>query len=237
MKLLITSLFLLLISPLSWAATPAGQVILAVGKLEATGSDKTTRPLQRGTAFYQNDTITTGSGTQAKLRFTDGTLVTLNPNSRVRIDSYSYQGSGASKNSYIVSLTTGGFRTVSGAIAKQDNQDYQVRTPVATIAIRGTDYSVNFNTTTGLATAVWQGVIALSNDAGTLLVGEQQKYHYARIKSLYAMPEGLTQMPKDMISNAPPSAKIEPTSNTEVEISGAPSGVSEQDSLLEICMP
>jgi ferric-dicitrate binding protein FerR (iron transport regulator) len=226
MKILFTSIFLLIISSTVWAATPAGQVILAVGEIKAIGADNAVRPLQRGTAFYQNDTLTTGSDAQAKLRFTDGTLITLNPNSRIRVDSYRYQSGGAANNSYVVSLATGGFRTVSGAIAKNDTKDYQVKTPVATIAIRGTDYSIAFSTTAGLSTAVWQGVIALTNDAGTLIVGEQQKFHYAQIKSLYAMPEGLSQMPKPLINNTPEQPSSESNSSLE-----------EKDSLLEICMP
>jgi ferric-dicitrate binding protein FerR (iron transport regulator) len=229
---LFTSVFLLAINFAAWAATPAGQVILAVGKLEAIGSDQTTRSLQRGTAFYQEDTLVTGGDSQAKLRFTDGTLITLNPNSRIRVDSYHYQAGGGSNNSYIVSLTTGGFRTVSGAIAKEDSQAYQVRTPVATIAIRGTDYSVAFNRGAGLVTAVWSGVIALTNDSGTLLIGEQQKFHYAQIKSLYAVPEGLTQMPKTLINSA--AGKIStPTTPPQEETAGL-GGKSE---LLEICIP
>ena len=227
MKLLLASVFLLMLSLSIWAATPAGQVILTTGELKAINANNVSRSLQRGTAFYQDDTLTTGSAAQAKLRFTDGTLLTLNPNSRLRIDSYRYQN-GASNNNYIVNLTTGGFRTVSGAIAKDNTADYQVHTPVATIAIRGTDYSIMFSNTEGLTTAVWQGAIELSNDSGKLLVGEAQKFQYAQIKAADAIPEGLTQMPKALISGAPPSTTVEPTSA---------SSSAEKDSLLEICIP
>lgn len=39
-------------------------------------------------------------------------------------------------------LLRGGFRAVSGLIGKGDSADYRVSTPVATIGIRGTDYTV-----------------------------------------------------------------------------------------------
>lgn len=40
-------------------------------------------------------------------------------------------------------LVKGGFRAVSGAIGKASRDEYQVRTPIATMGIRGTDYEVD----------------------------------------------------------------------------------------------
>jgi hypothetical protein len=44
-----------------------------------------------------------------------------------------------------MNLIEGGFRTITGLIAKQNPSDYQMNTPVATIGVRGTEYAVYFN--------------------------------------------------------------------------------------------
>lgn len=200
-RLLLTACtFWFAIFPALAADTPAGQVILAIGSLKANSADNPSRTLQRGAAFYQNDTLITGTNTQAKLRFTDGTLISLTPNTQVRVDSYRYEQNG--NNSYVVSLATGGLRTVSGAIAKQDNSAYQVRTPVATIAVRGTEYSILYrksckkNTrdkTCGLLTSVWKGTIELDTKTGKLLIGKNEQFQSAQIRSENEIRKGSQQ--------------------------------------------
>jgi len=219
---------LMLVTANAFAAPPAGQVILAIGSLEAIAPNKASRTLQRGNPFYQSDTLVTGSRTQAKIRFTDGTLVTLSPNTRIRVDSYHYQASGGD---YLVSLTAGGFRTVSGAIAQQNPDAYKVRTPVATIAIRGTDYSVLYTKAQGLVASVWEGKIALTNEQGTLIVGPGEDFRYAQIKSMYAIPEGLTKPPA-ALANTP-----EATTTTTTTTSSSTSTTLAKSPMLEICIP
>ena len=81
-------------------------------------------------------------------------------------------GSARPQGLAVLSLLRGGFRTITGLIGKQDKAAYQLKTPVATIGIRGTDYSVyqcssNCANADGLYLGVWAGGVVVSNDGGT----------------------------------------------------------------------
>src|SRR5690606_26622616 len=74
-------------------------------------------------------------------------------------------------------LLKGGFRAVTGLIGKNDRERFRVRTPVATIGIRGTDFEARlcdgdcFDITPipqdGLYTGVFSGGINLTSGAGS----------------------------------------------------------------------
>ncbi len=72
-------------------------------------------------------------------------------------------------------LLKGGFRSITGAIGKEDKAAYRVRTPVATIGIRGTDYTAVFCSSDctggkrdGLYVSVAEGGVFMKNKAGML---------------------------------------------------------------------
>jgi hypothetical protein len=68
------------------------------------------------------------------LLFADQTTLSVGPRSELRLDRYVYDPN-RSVGDVAVSLTSGALRFVSG---RQDPSSYQVRTPVATIGVRGT---------------------------------------------------------------------------------------------------
>lgn len=92
------------------------------------------RPLAAGNPVFQNQVITTGPNSVAQLLFTDQTTLSIGQRSQVTLDRYVYDPGGAN-NGLAVSMGSGAMRFVSGA---QDPRNYQVRTPVATIGVRGT---------------------------------------------------------------------------------------------------
>lgn len=110
------------------------------------GSD-TKRPLKVSSNIYMNDTLITVSNSEAQIVFTDNSLMTFRPNSRLYISEYNYSPKSAKKEekstgSYIMNLLEGGFRTITGLVAKEQPDNYQINTPVATIGVRGTEFSV-----------------------------------------------------------------------------------------------
>lgn len=92
------------------------------------------QPLATGNAVYQNQTISTGANSVAQLLFTDQTTLSIGQRSQVTLDRYVYDP-GNSGGGATVSVARGAMRFVSGS---QDPRNYQVRTPVATIGVRGT---------------------------------------------------------------------------------------------------
>ncbi len=124
--------------------TPIGRVVWVKGTLTAIMPNKEERKLQRLSLIFLHDTLITDGQSYAQVVFTDNTLMTFRPDTKFFIKEYSYnpraKKSGIGKS--IMSLIEGGFRTITGLIAKNSPQDYQVNTPVATIGVRGTDYTV-----------------------------------------------------------------------------------------------
>ncbi len=149
-------LFLLTFSSISQSATPANppaaapvkqavaQVVWVKGEVKAIAGDKTTRILERRGVIYAHDTLVTSGDSSGQIVFTDNTLVSISPKTEVNISDYKYtRGAAPSEDKYLVKVAKGGFRTISGAIAKSNPDNYKVNTPVATIGVRGTEWAVD----------------------------------------------------------------------------------------------
>lgn len=137
-----------------------------------------TSPVRPGMQLAAGDRLFTRGGGRVALRFSDGAVMALHPNTEFRIDDYQYDT--ADQRSFL-SLMRGALRTVTGAIGRRQRDDYRLNTPSATIGIRGTEYEASETVCPpsgcgpgerpGLALRVIQGRVALSNEAGSLEVG------------------------------------------------------------------
>ena len=87
--------------------------------------------------IYHNEAIETGDDSATEFVFLDETRLALGPNSRMVLDRFVYDPD-PSKAAFIMTATAGVFRFVSGKIPKSA---YEIRTPNATIGIRGTVFS------------------------------------------------------------------------------------------------
>ncbi|MBS0386528.1 MAG: FecR domain-containing protein, partial [Proteobacteria bacterium] len=92
------------------------------------------RPLVVGAGIFQDETIRTGVNSVAQLLFADQTTLSVGPRSEVRLDRYVYDPH-QSVGDVAISLSTGALRFITGS---QDPHSYSIRTPVATIGVRGT---------------------------------------------------------------------------------------------------
>lgn len=157
------------------AAEVAGRVSFVTGNVSVTASDGSTRALRRGDAINGGDRISTNSG-RLQLRFTDGGFVSLQPGTVFGIDEYLYANRKPEESSLFFSLLQGGMRTVTGAIGKVNKQSYKVRTPVATIGIRGTGYRALVGPR-GLIVSVGSGFVNVANTRGDVTAGGGQNIH------------------------------------------------------------
>lgn len=117
------------------------KVVWVKGMFNAISPDQKTRALKKADPIYLNDTLTTDGQTKAQIVFTDNALMTFRPGTEFYVKEYKMAPDGKD-SSYIMNLLKGGFRTITGLIAKANPDGYKVITPVATIGVRGTDYSV-----------------------------------------------------------------------------------------------
>lgn len=116
----------------------AATVTSLQGTVSAVSAAGVTRPLEQGFALYQGDRVDTGDDAAVSMRFTDGSRFDLSENSSMSVDNYAYQEN-AEQSSFTTSIFKGAFRFVSGLIAQRRSRAMGVRTPVATIGIRGTN--------------------------------------------------------------------------------------------------
>ena len=133
---------LLFSAPEAYAQTQIGQVLYAKGAATASREDSI-RLMGNGTPLYEKDVLTTGRRSIAIIKFNDGTRMTIRPNSVLRVDQYS-QKSGS--ESFLLSMFKGGLRAITGLITKRNPDAFILRTQVATIGVRGTDFSARICT-------------------------------------------------------------------------------------------
>ena len=97
-------------------------------------------PAAKGSNIEKNDTVSTNSQGRFKITFVDATVVNITQNSRLIIDDFVYDGNNKSKGKLGLKLALGTARYTSGGIAHGNARGVGIRTPTATIAVRGTDF-------------------------------------------------------------------------------------------------
>jgi hypothetical protein len=146
MRHLFIGLCLLLAGFAAWGqgsqppATPnlAGKVELVEGDVTVYDKAKKPRRVAVGDAVYEGEGIVTGQDGELHLNMEDGGFIAVRPNTKMSIAAYRAEGGDQDKG--VFSLLQGTFRSVTGWIGKFNPRSYQVRTPTATIGVRGTDH-------------------------------------------------------------------------------------------------
>ncbi|MCY7294572.1 FecR family protein [Alteromonas sp. a30] len=114
-----------------------GQVITVKKKVEAQRQESVI-PLKRKSTLQQKDIVNTGEEARSQFRLKDGTLFTLGENSSLVIDTYLYSEEAQPSASF--ELVKGVFRAITGKITKMKDPSFNVKTPLGSIGIRGTDF-------------------------------------------------------------------------------------------------
>lgn len=127
------------VSTAAVAEDSSGMVIASRGIVIALANGES-RELKQGGFVYVNDEILTSARSFAVLQFTDGAKVTVRPNSNLIIEAYLYAGNDSDEAT--LNLVSGGLRIITGAMAKTNPEKYKVRTPVALMGVRGTEFSI-----------------------------------------------------------------------------------------------
>ena len=125
--------------PVAAQEDSTGMVVASRGEVIAL-SNGGSRELKQGDFIYVNDEIITSNRSFAVLQFEDGAKVTVRPDSTLIIETYLYNGDG--NDEATLNLVEGGLRVITGAMAKTNPENYKVRTPVALMGVRGTEFSV-----------------------------------------------------------------------------------------------
>ena len=127
------------VSTAAVAEDSSGMVIASRGEVSALANGES-RELKQGGFVYVDDEILTSARSFAVLQFTDGAKVTVRPGSKLIIETYLYAGNDSDEAT--LNLVSGGLRVITGAMAKTNPENYKVRTPVALMGVRGTEFSI-----------------------------------------------------------------------------------------------
>lgn len=132
----LTLLFSVVSSPL-FAADVIGTTQRASGDTTVMRLDHIYSQRKSDPVFWR-DELRTGAASRLSVRFADNTKLYMGDHSTLVIDEMVYSPGEAGKA--LFTLSQGVFRMVSGAINKTQGSEFTVRTPLATIGVRGTDF-------------------------------------------------------------------------------------------------
>ena len=114
-----------------------GRVEESIGEATATRVDGTTVSLQKDSSVFQGDIIETDGGGAVAIVFLGETTFSLGEDARMVLDELIFDPTSLEGSSSF-SVISGVFIFVSGDIAANNPEAMEVRTPVATLGIRGT---------------------------------------------------------------------------------------------------
>jgi hypothetical protein len=160
-------------------AAIAGQVQYVHGKVQLTTAAGVTHAIKKGDAVNEGDTLLSSSSAYAQIRMADGGMVAMRPDTRLKIDRFTFDGQQDGTERSFFSLFKGGFRAITGQIGKRNKANFRITTPATTIGIRGTDHetfvvtpgsSMAATTPVGTYNKVNLGETSMTTEKGTLFV-------------------------------------------------------------------
>jgi hypothetical protein len=151
-----------LVSP-AVAATEIGVTKQVAVRAYGTVPGQETAPLFTRDPLFVDERIETSRKGGARLEFDDQTELWIGEKSEVVLDEYIYDpDTGAGE--FVAALGTGLFRFVTG---EMQSEGFTVVTPVATIGVRGTDFSVLVEQSGATTASCYVGAICIKPIQGS----------------------------------------------------------------------
>jgi len=147
------------------AAETIGGADQVINLVEGT-VELTTTKIEIRDEIYQDQLIKTGPDGATEISFLDETTITIGPDSELTLDKFVFNpepGQGA----VVVTLSTGVIRFFSGKLPKEA---YLIKTPTATMGVRGTTFDLVVDQIGETTVAVSEGEVVLANLAGESIV-------------------------------------------------------------------
>ncbi len=136
--------------------------------------------VEKNLDIFSYDTVKTGKG-QVAIEFLDETRVDITQHSKLIIDDFVYDPN-AKTGKLSLKATLGTVRYASGQIAKNSAQNISIKTPTATVSVRGTDFAMTIDEI-GSSTIIllpscdgngncFVGEISVESDAGQVIMNQ-----------------------------------------------------------------
>lgn len=152
-------------------AAPVAYVHSLTGTMQVQYGTGAPQELKLGSTIDSGAILSTGPGGTAVVKFEDGQIMAMLPNTRFAVRQYEFVTTNVAKSSAVFELLRGGLRFVTGMIGETNKNAFKLTAGTATIGIRGSDGTVVIDPVTAAITAAVQaGALSLSNNAGTTVV-------------------------------------------------------------------
>jgi len=203
-------IILLFISTFSaFAADVIGDVINTEGSAGIERTDGETKDAKKDLDIFQYDTVKTGKGKVA-IGFIDNTRVDITQHSKLIIDEFVYDPN-TKTGSLSLKAALGTVRYASGQIAKTSPTAVQIKTPTATIGVRGTDFTMTIDEI-GSSTIIllpscdsngfcFVGEITVESDAGQVIMNTAFQATTVDTISSKPLPPVILTLEEEFINN------------------------------------
>ncbi|MDP1741487.1 FecR family protein [Polaromonas sp.] len=195
----------------------AGVAQFTAGEVNLRQTDGRTTALTKGGDIDSGHAIVTGPNGRAQVKFTDGGLVSLQPNTEFKIASYVDQND-PKQDRFLVDLLRGSMRAITGLIGKRNRDNYKLTTTTATIGIRGSGFKVGYNPDGSLGITSELDKIEVCNLSGCigLVAGESVKVVDSATPPVRTSEQPKTDTPAAPKDSNASGEKVKETGKAEV---------------------
>jgi hypothetical protein len=221
----------------AWAAQVAGVITRLSGPLMARKADGSVKLLAVRSEVESGDTLVSEKNTYAQIKFVDNSEITLRPGTTFKVEDFSYDEGKPDADKASYQLVKGGLRSITGLMGKRNKEKFSLKTPTATIGIRGTTFIVQYVAPAeparadmpgappalppGLHLSVTDGAIIVTNHGGALGF---QAGQFGYVPSIDQPPVILPQNPG--LQFAPP-----PSFEAGIGLAGGPGGAGPENAV------
>lgn len=125
----------------AWAWSRVGEITLVVGQFEIQRPAGPVQNLVKGDAIFEGDIIKTTANGHVHVRFIDGGLVSVRPNSVFTIHEFRFNPAQPTSSVVRLTLDRGEVRSISGQATQEAKDRFRLNTPLVAIGVKGTDFT------------------------------------------------------------------------------------------------
>ncbi len=120
--------------------TAVGEITLVIGQSDIEREAEQPAQALKGKPIHEGDVIKTSASGHVHIRFVDGALVSVRPNSVFTVHEFKYNPTDPAASVVRLSLSKGEVRSISGAAAQAAKDKFRLNTPLVAIGVKGTDF-------------------------------------------------------------------------------------------------
>lgn len=180
------------------AQEPIAKCVSVEGRVFAAREEEEERPLLAEAVLFEGDKIRTEEEGRAQIQFTDGALILLSPQTLFQVTKYRYKKL-LQSDQFSSELFQGSVQLLTGSIAKKNPKDTFVKTPNATLGLRGTVIEARvLPSSREVFFAIREGRAIVINPYGSILIGAGEISSFAYVSSPETPPKFLFSRPAEL---------------------------------------